>query len=66
MLLSMHNRPSDVDHFLYQLGMDLGKSVAEVLDLEAVEILNWRAFYIARASIQNQRSPEGGQRGSID
>lgn len=55
MMLSMHGRPSEIDAFFYALALDLGKSVAEIMELENSEILNWRAFYTARHAIQSQK-----------
>lgn len=55
MMLSMVGQPSDVDHFHFVLAEKLGKSVSEIMDLDATEILNWRAFLVARNAIQNQK-----------
>lgn len=55
MMLALHGRPSDTDAFLYVLAQDLGMSVAAVMDLDNIELLNWRAFYTARHANQNQR-----------
>lgn len=61
MLLSMHGRESSTDHFHYMLAEKLGKTVREVMDMDHIELLNWRAYYIAQQSIQNQRAPGATQ-----
>lgn len=53
----MHGRASEVDHFYYQLARDLGKTIREIMELDTIEILNWRAYYVAEHSIENQRTP---------
>lgn len=54
MMLSMIGQPSEIDHFHFVLAEKLGKSVAEILTLDEVEIVHWRAYYVARHATQNQ------------
>lgn len=57
MVLSMHGRESEVDHFHFMLAEKLGKTVHEIMEMSHIEQLHWRAYYVAKHSMENQRAP---------
>ncbi len=48
MFLAMHGQPSEIEGFLFVLAEKLGKSVAEVMQFPALEIMQWRSYYTVK------------------
>ena len=48
MVLAFHGRPSLETPFLFFLAEKLGKSVGEISQLPALELVRWQAYYAAR------------------
>lgn len=55
MMLGLLGQRSEVDVFLYYLGTQLGKSVVEIEALPYAEVESWRAYFIAKHAIENQK-----------
>lgn len=55
-MLSMMGRPSpdgqQIDMFLFFLAEKLGKTIAELDDMPAAELLAWRSYYTVKHSQQ--------------
>lgn len=55
MIFSLHGRESDSDAFLFYLGTQLGKTVAELDSLTYVEYVNWIAYFEAKNQRESMR-----------
>lgn len=64
MFLSMQGEPSEADGFLFMLAEKLGKSVAEIVQLPAWEIVQWRSYLTVKGALENMagRAAANGQK----
>lgn len=53
MFLFMHGEPSDVDGFLFVLAEKLGKTVSEIAQLPAAEILQWQSYLKVKHTLED-------------
>lgn len=54
-MLGFHDRPSDVDVFVFFLASQLGKTVAEIELMPHAEYVRWRGYFTAKHAIENKR-----------
>lgn len=55
MMLTMLQQPGGADTFLYYLGLQLGKTVAELGSMDYTELVHWNAYFTAKSAIENQK-----------